>query len=244
MVGIDNRVANTRIGMLVKRLIIPLELTRLKYYKKNPLEKKVFDLVNKIYKEEQGSIFSTLFFGRKPVLFSPGELMNIWEQSHLMSNHGGAFAEVGVFRGASAKMICEAKGKTPLYLFVTFEGLPDKVSKKDGRFKKGMFVASEKEVRKRLSKYPKVKIYPGTFPDTADPIKNLKFSFVHLDVDLYSVTKDALEFFYPRMLPEGRILSHDYGQCEGVWKAFNEFMVGKPEKLLPMESTQVLLTKI
>src|SRR3989338_10046380 len=238
MPGIDNQVANTRWGMLVKRIVSGLELAKLKYYKRNPLEQKALGLVNEIYKEEQGSFFSTLFFGRHPVLFGPGEFLNIWEQSRLMTDHGGAFAEVGVFRGASAKMICEAKGKTPFYLFDTFEGLPDTIGNMDGRFKKGLLTASEKKVRERLSKYPEVKIYPGIFPNTADPIKDMKFSFVHLDVDLYSVTKQALEFFYPRMLSGGIILSHDYGQCEGVWLAFDEFIVDKPEKMQPMEATR------
>jgi hypothetical protein len=243
MAGIDNQVSNTRIGMFIKRIVSRLELSKLKYYKRNPLEKKAHALVREIYKEEDGSIFSTIFTGRKPVLFSPGELLNVWEQARVMSGHGGAFAEVGVFRGASAKLICEAKGQTPLYLFDTFEGLPDNISGVDGRFWKGLFVASEQAARARLSKYPNVNIYPGLFPQTSGPIENLKFSFVHLDVDLYSSTKAALEFFYPRMLPGGRILSHDYGQCEGVWTAFDEFMADKPEKLLPMETTQTLIIK-
>lgn len=139
--------------------------------------------------------------------------------------------------------MCEAKGSTPLHLFDTFAGLPDEIDESDGRFKKGMFRASEEKVRERLSEYPNVHIHPGLFPDTAGPVESTKFSFVHLDVDLYSVTKKALEFFYPRMLPGGRILSHDYGQCEGVWKAFDEFTASKPEKLQPMEATQVLLIK-
>ena len=229
--------------MFLKRIISRIELGKLGYYKRNPLEKKAFDLVSEIYREEEGSMIGSFLTGRKPVLFSPGELLNIWEQARIMADHGGAFAEVGVFRGASAKMICEAKNKTPLHLFDTFEGLPDEVGGRDGRFKKGMFLANEKEVRARLSKYAAIQIHPGLFPETGEAVKDLKFSFAHLDVDLYSVTKKALEFFYPRMLPGGRILSHDYGQCEGVWKAFDEFMVGKPEKLQPMEATQVLLVK-
>jgi hypothetical protein len=243
MTGINNQISNTRPAMLVKRIVSRFELAKLKYYKKNPLEKKAFNIVSGIYNEEEGSIFTSLFTGRKPVLFSPGELMNVLEQARIMADHGGAFAEVGVFRGASAKLICEAKGKTPLYLFDTFEGLPDQIGATDGRFKKGLFIASEEKVRNRLSNYPVVKIYPGLFPNTADVIKGIKFSFVHLDVDLYSSTKSALEFFYPRMLPGGRILSHDYGQCQGVWEAFDEFIINKPEKLQPMEATQVLIIK-
>src|SRR3989344_1798212 len=144
MLGIDNQISNTRSGMFIKRIVSRIELAKLKYYKRNPLEKKAFDLVSDIYKEEEGSAFSSLFTGRKPVLFSPGELLNIWEQARIMSDHGGVFAEVGVFRGASAKIICESKGRTPLHLFDTFEGLPDKVGESDGRFKKGMFIADEK----------------------------------------------------------------------------------------------------
>lgn len=243
MEKIDNQLANTRWGMFIKRIISQFELARLKYYKRNPLEKKILGLVKEIYKEENGSVLASLFNGKMPVLFDPGELLNIYEQARVMSSHGGVFAEVGVFRGASAKLICEAKGKTQLHLFDTFEGLPDKVSSSDKRFKKGMFIASEEEVRKRLSNYSNINIHPGIFPETAEVIKNLKFSFVHLDVDLYDVTRKALEFFYPRMLPGGRILSHDYGQCEGVWRAFNEFIADKPEKLEPMETTQVLIIK-
>ena len=37
----------------------------------------------------------------------------------------GDIAEVGVYRGGSAKLICEAKGHKKLHLFDTFEGLPD-----------------------------------------------------------------------------------------------------------------------
>jgi hypothetical protein len=35
----------------------------------------------------------------------------------------GAYAEVGVFRGSTARMICEGKGNKPFYLFDTFAGL-------------------------------------------------------------------------------------------------------------------------
>ena len=37
----------------------------------------------------------------------------------------GDIAEVGVYKGGSAKLICEATNKKPVYLFDTFEGLPD-----------------------------------------------------------------------------------------------------------------------
>lgn len=243
MSKLDNHFANTRVGMTVKRLVSRLELKRLRYFKRNPLEQEGMQLVKDIYKEEQGTFYSTFFRGEYTVLFSPGELLNIWHQARIMSDHGGVFAEVGVFRGASAKLICEAKSETELHLFDTFEGLPDQIHSTDARFKKKMFAADEQKVRMRLNEYSNVSFHVGLFPETAQSIKDQMFSFVHLDVDLYEVTKAALDFFYPRMLPGGRILSHDYGQCEGVWKAFDEFVADKPEKCEPMEATQVLLIK-
>ena len=37
----------------------------------------------------------------------------------------GDIAEIGVYKGGTAKLICELKGNKNLYLFDTFEGLPD-----------------------------------------------------------------------------------------------------------------------
>ncbi|MFT4282946.1 MAG: TylF/MycF/NovP-related O-methyltransferase [Candidatus Woesearchaeota archaeon] len=63
----------------------------------------------------------------------------------------GEVAELGVYKGASAKLMCEATNKK-VHLFDTFKGLPkpQKVDKKEG-FQE--FTASRKEVEKYLSKY-------------------------------------------------------------------------------------------
>jgi hypothetical protein len=228
--------------MASKQVISRIELATLRYYNRNPQGKKAMEVVEEIYDEERGSLFQILFGGYKTVLFSPAEVYNIYQQAHHMRNHGAAFAEVGTFRGASAKAISEAKSGTALHLFDTFTGLP-KVGGVDTRFKQGMFAADEKSVRDRLREYPNVSFHPGFFPKSASELPDdMKFSFVHLDVDLYTVTRDALEFFYPRMLPGGRILSHDYGQCEGVWTAFDEFVVDKPEEIEPVHC-QVMIIK-
>src|SRR5579863_7790867 len=36
----------------------------------------------------------------------------------------GAMAELGVYEGSSARIMCEAKDDRPIYLFDTFSGLP------------------------------------------------------------------------------------------------------------------------
>ncbi len=87
-------------------------------------------------------------------------------------------------------------------------------------------------------------IYPGLFPDSAGASSDCRFSFVHLDVDLYESTRAALEFFYPRMNPGGMILSHDYVIADGVRNAFDEFFEPKAETVLELSGNQCLVVRL
>lgn len=156
----------------------------------------------------------------------------------------GELAEVGVFQGASAKLICEAKGNVTLHLFDTFEGLP-KASKSDGAVHaENQYTCSLESMQSYLHGYENVHFYKGLFPDLAGPIENKRFSFVHFDVDLYESTVACLQFFYPRMLPGGVMLSHDYSILAGVRKAVDEFLADKPEKPIELPSTQCMIVKL
>jgi nitroreductase len=57
-------------------------------------------------------------------LLSAFEAYLVYAAARAQAKRPGAFAEVGVYKGASAKLICEAKGDKTLHLFDTFEGLP------------------------------------------------------------------------------------------------------------------------
>jgi O-methyltransferase len=157
----------------------------------------------------------------------------------------GDIAEVGVYKGGSAKIICSAKGDKTLHLFDTFEGLP-KVDDIDmvWPFYEGKFAASFDDVKNYLKNDSNVHFYKGIFPDTSDPVKDTKFSMVNLDVDCYESTKLCLEFFYSRMSPGGIILSHDYITAPGVKKAFDDFFDSLPEPVLETAGSQCLVVKI
>jgi hypothetical protein len=157
----------------------------------------------------------------------------------------GDIAEVGVYRGGSAKIICAAKGDRPLHLFDTFEGLP-RVGETDmvWPFYEGKFAASYDEVNDYLSVHEKVFIYKGLFPATAGPVADRKFSLVNLDVDTYDSTRDCLVFFYTRMSRGGIILSHDYITAPGVRRAFDEFFSDKPEPVIETAGSQCLVVKV
>jgi hypothetical protein len=154
----------------------------------------------------------------------------------------GALAEVGVFQGASAKLICEVKGDRELYLFDTFEGLPDVEKCDSADFHAAQFAYSETSVREYLANYPNVQIFKGLFPQSGTSIVGKRFSFVHLDVDLYKATLASLEFFYPRLSVGALLVSHDY-LASGVRQAFDEFFDDKPEPVLELLGSQCVIVK-
>jgi O-methyltransferase len=57
-------------------------------------------------------------------------------------------------------------------------------------------------------------------------------------------TLACLEFFYPRMIPGGIMLSHDYSILAGVRQAFTEFLTDKPEPVIELPSTQCMVIKL
>jgi O-methyltransferase len=155
----------------------------------------------------------------------------------------GDIVEVGVYRGGSARLICEVRGSRTLHLFDTFEGLPSTDSL-DSLFGGGQYAASLQTVRDYLAPFPDVHIHKGLFPGTSGPILDNRFSFVHLDVDLYQPTCDCLEFFYPRLNAGGMFLIHDYVWAEGVRKAVEEFFASRPEPILELAGAYCGIVKL
>jgi hypothetical protein len=157
----------------------------------------------------------------------------------------GDIAEVGVYKGGTARLLCEVKEEKDLYLFDTFEGLPQS-SDNDIFMQKGWLHDTNLEsVKRYLSDFKNVHFLKGIFPETAKPISDKKFSFIHLDTNLYQSTLDALEFFWPRMITGGRIVSHDYNSSSmvGPKKAFKEFFRDNPEKIIDIADSQVMVIK-
>lgn len=176
------------------------------------------------------------------ILLDP-EAYNIYAAVRRTAKVPGAIAEVGVFRGGSARLMCEVKGDRHLHLFDTFAGMPE-TGDIDPRFGKGVLVGSLDNVQAYLRDFPNVFFHPGFFPDTAVGLEDLRFSFVHLDVDIYRSTADSLQWFYPRLNRGGMLISHDYPVAEGVRKAFDEFLADKPDCLIELSETQAAFIKL
>ena len=157
------------------------------------------------------------------------ECRNIFNSVKKTNKLSGNLAEVGVFQGGSARVICEAKKVDKiLYLFDTFEGFPwkkdiamgDTFSHSIGDLKVDLV-----KVTNLLSGFANIIYCKGIFPDTAIGLKPEQFSFVHLDVDYYKATLEALKFFFPRLVNGGIMLVHDFNKrgFKGVNNALNEY---------------------
>jgi O-methyltransferase len=153
----------------------------------------------------------------------------------------GDFAECGCWKGHSSfiisKLLSKNNFQNKFHIFDSFEGgLSDKTSKdhndkvelsaKEILKEKEIFSSREEDVGKVLEKFDFVKLYKGWIPDRFKEASDNKFSFVHIDVDLYEPTRDSLDFFFPRLIEGGGIVMDDYGmtQFPGGKKAMDEFL--------------------
>jgi O-methyltransferase len=156
----------------------------------------------------------------------------------------GDMAEVGVFQGASAKLLCDAAGDKTVHLFDTFDGLPKSSAQDHNVHAEKEYACSLESVQAYLKDYENARYYKGLFPESADGMVETTFSFVHCDVDLYESTLACLRYFYPRMTKGGVILFHDYSILAGVKLAFEEFLHDKLEVPIELPSTQCMLIKL
>jgi len=158
---------------------------------------------------------------------------------------GGAMAECGVFQGFSALLTCRVRqGRDPAFrgrdqfLLDSFEGLSAPVTEDMLEYSgegggvtrrpshaKGHFAVGMDSVRERFGDFPEVGFIKGWLPGTLSQLPERKWSFVHIDVDLYEPTLGCLEYFYPRMMPGGVILNDDFSSplFPGGGRAWIEF---------------------
>lgn len=151
----------------------------------------------------------------------------------------GDTAECGAYEGAGSYLICAMRGsmRKTHHVFDSFEGLSTP-SKKDGVYwQPGAMARGEDIVSNNLRDFDNVVLYRGWIPERFGLVADRKFSFVHIDVDLYEPTKASLEFFYPRLALGGIILCDDYAfsTCPGATQACDEFTSGLAESFIALD---------
>jgi hypothetical protein len=172
----------------------------------------------------------------------------LWQLLRLIHDVPGDTAECGVFEGSSSWLICSATHGSARthHLFDSFEGLSTPQPEDGGHWTAGALAAGDDLVRRNLDPFAgSIVLHKGWIPDRFSDVADANFAFVHVDVDLLQPTRDSVAFFYPRLSPGGILLCDDYGftTCPGATSAVDEFLAGRPEKMISLDGGGGFLMK-
>lgn len=161
----------------------------------------------------------------------------------------GEIAECGSYRGASAFFIAEATDGTrkQLHLFDSWQGLSTPVEADGAVWKAGDLTTTEAACLATLAPFAeRVVSHPGWIPDRFGEVEDLRFSLVHIDVDLHEPHRDALQFFWPRLSEGGVMIFDDYGSsfCPGARRAVDEFFGPLGQRVIGVPTGQAFLFKV
>ena len=148
----------------------------------------------------------------------------------------GEIVEFGCYSGTTSlfmERLLQAHNSNNklLYVYDSFEGLPDK-SIKDASVAGTAFKAGElKATKRQLIKNFKQAglrlpvIHKGWFSDLKESDMPSTIAFCLLDGDFYDSIMDSLKLVWPRLAPNGSIVVDDYDKSNlpGVTRALNDF---------------------
>lgn len=165
----------------------------------------------------------------------------------------GDFVELGCYKGDTSLLLAEVlrgynnesvenfveKPVKKLWIYDSFEGLPDKNSKdlsELGReFREGELMVAKKEVKQRflraglpvpiITKKWFNELMIGDMPD--------EIAFAFLDGDFYESIRDSIRLVVDKMTKNGVMIVHDYynAALPGVMKAVDEWQAASGKKV-------------
>lgn len=155
----------------------------------------------------------------------------------------GDVADLGAYRGGCSLILRRLAPNKELHIFDTWAGNPfdDPLC----HHKKGEWVARLDECKAIVGENERTHYHEGVFPGTAADLKDRMFSFVMIDPDTYPAVRDAIEFFWPRMVQGGKLFIDDWNwePTAGVEKAVREAFRDDQLTLYPALHTCVVVKK-
>ena len=178
----------------------------------------------------------------------------------------GNMVECGVFRGFSALLtnlvadMCQENWTGEgFHLVDSFEGLSvpddtDAIGYQDDipgnrvpliSNQAGTFATPLETVKSNLKDFPRLSYHKGWIPSVFDNLPQTKWSFVHVDVDLYKPTFETLKYFYPRLAPGGVIINEDFSSplFPGGGSGWSEFFSEIKQSFIILDSGQAIFIK-
>lgn len=168
---------------------------------------------------------------RPYTMLSGGQLHNAVESVRKVDREKvpGAIVECGVRRGGCAALMGWLSPGRRLWMFDSFEGLPQPVPQ-DGIEANGWageLAVPEQDARDILGKLGvTAEIRKGWFQDTIPAASREigQIAVLRLDGDFYESTKVCLEYLYDLVPPGGIVIFDDYDRWQGCRIAVDEFM--------------------
>jgi O-methyltransferase len=151
----------------------------------------------------------------------------LWQLVSYAGRIAGDILEIGVWRGGTGAVIAtkasQCSPQKTVWLCDTFAGVV-KASEADPTYRGGEHAdTSEARVRGLMArlKLDNVSVVKGIFPDeSVREVTSTRFSFVHIDVDVYASGRDVMEHVWPMLQVGGLVVFDDFGfrACGGITK--------------------------
>jgi O-methyltransferase len=176
-----------------------------------------------------------------------------WAAKHA-SHLQGDFVDCGVHTGIFARSVINFidfnKTRKKYYLLDTFEGLSGEHSSSE-EIKRNSKMGYEdrgniyEQVKKTFADF-NVTIIKGAVPVTLPRVTSDKICFLSVDMNCVKPERDALNFFWDKMVPGGIIILDDYGYANSTndqKKMHDEFARSKGVMVLTLPTCQGIIIK-
>lgn len=186
--------------------------------------------------------------------YSPTDYENISQALLATKNLQGAYVEIGVYQGDSARYALNYMKRSSIsrnaYFIDAFEGFTHEqaaVSENTG-WENTHTDTSMKDVKDYLSGFPGAILIKGNIIADDLPAEIDKIALCNIDVDMYEAIKAALYKTCDLITTNGIIIVQDYGGTPaliGAQKAVHEFLEEQSDKFISlyMTSRQLFLIK-
>lgn len=130
--------------------------------------------------------------------------------------------ECGVATGYTAYFAMNEFENPICHLYDSWGAMKDEQLTKTEKGKAGCYKELDiNTTRRNLMRFEKNTVYHrGYIPDTFDDSAPEKICYLHIDLNSSKPTKDAIEFFLPRLVENGIIIFDEYGYKE-YWETKN-----------------------
>lgn len=148
----------------------------------------------------------------------------LWAAQHA-ARLDGDFVECGVNTGVYSLAICTYLDFNRLgrdfWLFDTYHGvpleqmMPDERARLDAAIENGTFEDPYDEcydlARHNFAPWPRAHLIRGTVPETLSTVEIERVAYLSIDMNLAYPERQAIEHFWPRLVPGAVVVLDDYG---------------------------------